>query len=921
VPGKRTALLVAVDTYTNPDLRQLAAPVQDAERLAAVLRDPERGGFTVDLVLNAASYEISERVEGFFADARADDLLVLHFSCHGLKDDGGELYLAATNTLPSRLGSTAVDASAVSRFMRRSRARQVVIFLDCCYGGAFERGLIPRAGDHLDATTPFHQDAEEPGRGRAVITASSAVQYAFEGSTLADVGEHHRSVFTGALVHGLTTGEADQDGDGKITLAELYDYVYRKVRDAAPGQTPSKWEFGLEGGLVLARNPRPRPVGEPLLPELLEAMHSPLAAVRIGIVGALEEFVSGELLGRALSAREALATMVDDDSRQVSSAAAKALERTRLSVSHEVAQLGAVRVGSAARPVEVTLIGVPLARAVHITSKGSGFRLDRREDTLFVSADTTVAGRIEGSAILSGPTGDLEIPVRGQVLPVEKPPAPTPPPSPTKQQRPVRPQPQPETPSPTPPPSLIATPSGPRARTTEPRTTEPRTTDARTTDARTTAARTSGLIETLRSRRIVAAIGTALLVVLIPLLIQVLPGRGDDDRGNSEGSDTGQRAAGVTGDGSLRLGTLLPRTGNLAFLGPPETAGVDLAVKDMNEAGGVLGKPVTTVAVDSGDSTTTIASVGVDRLLAGKVDAIIGASSSRVVMKVIDTIIAAGVVQISPSSGSSTLTDYPDKGLFFRTLPSDVLQGRVLSDVMFTDGDSKIAILAIRDDYGTDVTKAITTAIAQGGGEVVVAKTYDPQATRFAAEVGAIKAAVPDAIVLISFDEAKQIVPEMVKQGINLRNVYFVDGNLADYSKDFSSGTLTGVQGTLPGAVATKTFKARLLAVNPNLTSFSYAPESYDAAVLAGLAAQAAKDDSGTSIAAELVKVSKGGQKCTTFKACVKLLKAGTDIDYDGISGPIEFTAKGDVGKGSMGIYQYGSDNRYSYVKSVEGTL
>jgi branched-chain amino acid transport system substrate-binding protein len=161
----------------------------------------------------------------------------------------------------------------------------------------------------------------------------------------------------------------------------------------------------------------------------------------------------------------------------------------------------------------------------------------------------------------------------------------------------------------------------------------------------------------------------------------------------------------------------------------------------------------------------------------------------------------------------------------------------------------------------------------------------------------------------------------MIKQGLNMKKVYFVDGNLVNYAKTFQNGALTGVQGSLPGKVASEKFINRLLEVNPKLTDFSYAPESYDAAVLAGLAAQAVKDNSGAAIASELIKVSKDGEQCTTFEACLTLIKAGTDIDYDGVSGPIEFTDKGDVGVGSMGIYRYGADNRISYLKSVEAKL
>jgi ABC-type branched-subunit amino acid transport system substrate-binding protein len=396
---------------------------------------------------------------------------------------------------------------------------------------------------------------------------------------------------------------------------------------------------------------------------------------------------------------------------------------------------------------------------------------------------------------------------------------------------------------------------------------------------------------------------------------------GDSDEGATPAATTSAAAATATGDGVLKVGTLLPQTGSLAFLGPPEEAGVALAVKDVNAAGGVLGKPVETVISDSGDASTDIASSSVDRLLSQKVDTIIGAASSAVSLTVIDKITGANVVEISPANTSPTFTDYKDNGLYFRTAPSDVLQGRVLGDLMIGDGAQTVGILALQDPYGTGLAENVTKSVTDGGGEIVETKIYDPKAATFSAEVGAIKAKNPDAIALISFDEAKKIVPEMVKQGIDMKKVYFVDGNLADYSKDFKKGTLTGAKGTLPGVVASAEFKKLLLGVDPKLTEYAYAPESYDAVVLTALAAEAAKDDSGTAIASKLVEVSKGGTKCTTFDECVKLVKAGTDIDYDGVSGPIEFSDKGDPTEATIGIYQYGADSTYTFLEGKSGKL
>jgi len=121
--------------------------------------------------------------------------------------------------------------------------------------------------------------------------------------------------------------------------------------------------------------------------------------------------------------------------------------------------------------------------------------------------------------------------------------------------------------------------------------------------------------------------------------------------------------------------------------------------------------------------------------------------------------------------------------------------------------------------------------------------------------------------------------------------------------------------------VADDSFQKRMLSVNPKLDSFNYGPESYDAVVLIALAAEAAKDDSGRSIASKLEEISKEGEKCTTFVDCKKLLDAGKDIDYDGVAGPVEFSDKGDPSEATIGIYQYGADNKPKFVEGKEGTV
>jgi branched-chain amino acid transport system substrate-binding protein len=236
------------------------------------------------------------------------------------------------------------------------------------------------------------------------------------------------------------------------------------------------------------------------------------------------------------------------------------------------------------------------------------------------------------------------------------------------------------------------------------------------------------------------------------------------------------------GDGTLKLGTLLPETGSLAFLGPPERAGVRLALKEINDAGGVLGKPIELSEGDSGDTSTDIASKTVDRELGEGVDTIIGAASSGVTLTVIDKVVNAGVVMFSPANTSKKLSSYPDKGLYFRDAPSDILQGQVLGEVVSGDNVSTVGLLVLNDAYGTGLAEDFTKSFEASGGKVVKSVIYDPKAQTFDSEVDQIKAANPEAIVVIGFEESSRIFATLVEKGIGPKDKkeYCVDGNIGN---------------------------------------------------------------------------------------------------------------------------------------------
>lgn len=374
---------------------------------------------------------------------------------------------------------------------------------------------------------------------------------------------------------------------------------------------------------------------------------------------------------------------------------------------------------------------------------------------------------------------------------------------------------------------------------------------------------------------------------------------------------------------TLTVGTVLPQTGTLAFLGPPEEAGVALAIADINASeSGVLGGNVTAINADSGDGTLDIASAAAATLLSQGVSAIIGAASSGVTRFFIDQVTDASVVQISPANTAPDLSTWDDNGFYWRTAPSDVLQGRVLGNLITGDGAETVGVIYLNDPYGIGLEENLGLAVEAAGGQVVASEIFNAGEGAFSSQVDAVLAEAPDAIAVIAFDETIAIVKELIgTKGYPSDKVYFVDGNLADYSADLDAGLLNCAKGTLPGVLATDEFKGRLLAIDPELTEYSYAAESYDATILLALAAVAAGDASGPGIQSQLKAVSEGGTKVTTFAEGAELLAAGEDIDYDGISGPITFDDNGDPTEAFVGIYQYGSENTFSPLDVEYGSL
>lgn len=247
----RLALIIANNQYDDPDLGQLVAPAHDAKALEKVLGNRSIGGFEVEMLLNESKRNVEQTIETFFDERKRDDFILLYFSCHGIKDKDGQLYFATSDTKRKLLRSTAVSANFVNNAMRDSRSQQQVLILDCCYSGAFARGMVAKADKVIGINERFK------GSGRVVLTSSNAMEYSFEGDELK--GESAGSIFTRVVVQGLETGKADIDGDEWICTNDLFEYVKSSLKGEVTQQKPEMWSFEVQGKVLIGRNPNPVP--------------------------------------------------------------------------------------------------------------------------------------------------------------------------------------------------------------------------------------------------------------------------------------------------------------------------------------------------------------------------------------------------------------------------------------------------------------------------------------------------------------------------------------------------------------------------------------------------------------------------------------------------------------------------------------
>ncbi|MGB3513022.1 MAG: caspase family protein [Microcoleaceae cyanobacterium] len=246
----KIALLIGVSEYL-PEFPALPSAVKDVEAMKEVLGNSEMGGFDdIKVLKNSNRQEIEEAIYELFANRNKDDVLLFYFSGHGVKSREGNLFLATPQTRKDQRGivtPTAVGASFLQTEMNNSFSQRLVVILDCCYSGAFTKGMTAKGDENIDI------QAELGGKGRAILMSSSSTQSSFqsEGSEL--------SIYTKYIVEGIKTGAADTDNNGKISADELHQYVSEKVHKESPAMTPQFAPVKEGYRIYLASSPQDEP--------------------------------------------------------------------------------------------------------------------------------------------------------------------------------------------------------------------------------------------------------------------------------------------------------------------------------------------------------------------------------------------------------------------------------------------------------------------------------------------------------------------------------------------------------------------------------------------------------------------------------------------------------------------------------------
>lgn len=391
----------------------------------------------------------------------------------------------------------------------------------------------------------------------------------------------------------------------------------------------------------------------------------------------------------------------------------------------------------------------------------------------------------------------------------------------------------------------------------------------------------------------------------------------------------------ITGKPSqaLKIGVLLPITGDLSAFGQPMVKGIDLAIETANSCGGALGQPIEVVKEDDRTAETTGAEAMNKLATIDKVGGVVGAFGSGISSAALAVAVPNQVVMISPSSTSTVFTERAKAGEFQdfwnRTAPPDTYQAAALANLAYKKGFRRVSTIVINNDYGVSFEKVFVETFKKLGGEILNAdrpSRYDPKATNFESEVRGAFGSKPDAVATALYpDTGASVIKSAYELGL-LEGVQLLltDGvQTEEFPKAIGKTPegkmiIAGALGTVPGAdgIGLETFRKNYEA-KFNQPIGAYVPHAYDAATLLVLAAEAAKSGQGASIKDQIRGVaSPPGKDVSDICEALKLVRAGEDINYQGASGNVDIDSNGDV-QGAYDVWRVEADGKIKIVDRI----
>ena len=389
------------------------------------------------------------------------------------------------------------------------------------------------------------------------------------------------------------------------------------------------------------------------------------------------------------------------------------------------------------------------------------------------------------------------------------------------------------------------------------------------------------------------------VIFAVIALIAAGCGNDDDDSQSAVTAAPEESPEPASGDFELVIGSVMPETGSLALFGPAMIVSIDLAIQDIQAAGG-------NVRLITGDSATDpdVAPETVNRLLGEGAHVIVGASASGVSQSFIQTLYDAQIPQCAPSNTSTSFSTQENAAYYFRTVPPTQAAALILAEIVASEGATNVALPTRADDWGSSLAGLMVDSFDELGVESKIL-AYDEDASSFDATVAAIEDMRADAVLLISFAEGAQIIRGLLEAGVPPTAIYGSDGiyapNLNELVDPTNPNVVDGFKAITVGGG--EEYGQRLEALTGG--GVLYGAQAYDCVAVLALASLAAGSTAGPAIIEQLREVTAGGQKCFDYRECASLIVDGVDVDYDGVSGLLELDEVGDPRYGQYLVAEF----------------